>query len=338
MRTAEKVIITTAVTGSVNVPSQSPYLPLSGEQVAEAALEAIEAGSAIVHLHARHPDGRPAFQPEHFERIVGRITAESDAVINITTGGASSMSMDQRLAGAVRLRPELASMNMGSMNFVYSGIADRISEWQHDWEKPYVLNTYSRPFVNTFDTIEHTLRTLGEFGTRFEYECYDIGHLYSLAYFVNKGLAEPPLLIQGVFGVLGGIGADPENLDHMVRIADRLFGDDYSFSAFAAGRDQMGFGTHSARLGGHVRVGLEDSLWIDKGRLARSNAQQVSRIRAIVEDLGKQIATPAEARAMLALRGTGDTGIKDTRTKDTSTKDSAIKDTAIEDTKESKAS
>jgi uncharacterized protein (DUF849 family) len=303
MLAADKVIITTAITGSVNIPSQSPYLPLSADEVAEAALEAIEAGSAIVHLHAREPDGRPTPDPDVFEKIVGRITAETDAVINITTGGASSMTMEQRLAAALRLRPELASMNMGSMNFVYSGIADKVTEWQHDWEKPYVLNTYSHPFVNTFDAIENTLRTLGETGTRFEYECYDIGHLYSLAHFVEKGLAKPPLLIQGVFGVLGGIGADHANLEHMVRIADKLFGDDYQFSAFAAGRDQMRFGTHSAWLGGHVRVGLEDSLWIGKGRLAESNAQQVGKIRAIVEDLGKPIATPAEARAMLALRG-----------------------------------
>jgi uncharacterized protein (DUF849 family) len=303
MRTAEKVIITTAVTGSVHLPSQSPYLPLSADEVADAALAAVEAGSAVVHLHAREADGRPTADPGVFEKIVGRITAETDAVVNITTGGASSMTMEQRLAAAYRLRPELASMNMGSMNFVYSGIADKVTEWQHDWEKPYVLNTYSKPFVNTFDQIENTLRTLGESGTRFEYECYDIGHLYSLAYFVELGLAKPPLLIQGVFGVLGGIGADHANLEHMVRIADKLFGDDYCFSAFAAGRDQMSFGTHSAWLGGHVRVGLEDSLWIGKGRLAESNAQQVRKIRAVVEDLGKPIATPADARAMLALRG-----------------------------------
>ena len=303
MRRAEKVIITTAVTGSVNVPSQSPYLPLSTQDVVEAAVGAVEAGSAVVHIHARHPDGRPAFEPEIFAEIIPRIAERTDAVINITTGGSSAMTMEQRLAAAVRFRPELASMNMGSMNFVYSGIADKVTEWRHAWEKPYVLNTYAQPFVNTFDRIEHTLRTLGANGTRFEFECYDIGHLYSLAHFADKGLARPPLLIQGVFGILGGIGADHENLEHMVRIADKLFGDDYAFSAFAAGRDQMQFGTHSAWLGGHVRVGLEDSLWIGKGRLAQSNAEQVRKIRAVVEDLGKEIATPADARAMLALRG-----------------------------------
>ncbi|MFR0355245.1 3-keto-5-aminohexanoate cleavage protein [Streptomyces sediminimaris] len=303
MRKADKVIITTAVTGSVNVPSQSPHLPLSAQQVAESALEAVEAGSAVVHLHAREPDGRPTADPEVFEQIIQRITPHTDAVINITTGGSTAMTMEERLAAAVRIRPELASLNMGSMNFVYAGIADKVTAWAHDWEKPYVLDSYSRPFVNTFESIEYTLRTLGAFGTRFEFECYDIGHLYSLAHFVQAGLAKPPLMIQGVFGVLGGIGADHDNLEHMVRVADRLFGDDYSFSAFAAGRHQMEFGTHSAWLGGHVRVGLEDSVWLGKGQLARSNAQQVSRIRTVVEDLGQQIATPDDARRMLALRG-----------------------------------
>lgn len=304
MRAAEKVIISTAITGSVNVPSQSEYLPLGPEQVVQASLEAVAAGSAIIHLHARHPDGRPAFEPEVFEQIIPAILAQTDAVINISTGGASSMTIEERLAASLRFSPELASLNMGSMNFVYSGIADKVTEWKHEWEKPYVLNTYSHPFVNSFDKIEYTLRELGEgHGTRFEYECYDIGHLYSLAHFVDKGLAKPPFLIQGVFGILGGIGADHENLTHMVAIADKLFGDDYYFSAFAAGRGQMQFGTHSAWLGGHVRVGLEDSLWIGKGELATSNAQQVEKIRAVVEDLGKQIATPDDARRMLALKG-----------------------------------
>lgn len=304
MRAAEKVIISTAVTGSVNVPSQSEYIPLSAEDVVTSALEAVEAGSAIIHLHARHPDGRPAFEPEMFEQIIPRILEKTDAVINITTGGASSMSMDERLAAAMRFSPELASLNMGSMNFVYSGIADKVTHWKHDWEKQYVLNTYSNPFVNSFDKIEYTLRELGEKrGTRFEFECYDIGHLYSLAYFIDKGLVKPPFLIQGVFGILGGIGADHENLTHMVTIADKLFGDDYYYSAFAAGRNQMQFGTHSAWLGGHVRVGLEDSLWIRKGELATSNAQQVHKIRDVVEDLGKQIATPDDARRMLGLKG-----------------------------------
>ena len=304
MRAAEKVIISTAVTGSVNVPSQSPYIPLSSGEVVASALEAAAAGSAIIHLHARHPDGRPAWQAEIYEEIIPAILDQTDVVINITTGGSSAMTMDERLAGALRFAPELASLNMGSMNFVYSGIADRITDWKYDWEKQYVLNTYAHPFINSFDRIEHTLRTLGDdLGTRFEFECYDIGHLYSLAYFIDKGFIKPPFLIQGVFGILGGIGADHENLTHMVAIADKLFGDDYHFSAFAAGRNQMQFGTHSAWLGGHVRVGLEDSLWIGKGELATSNAQQVTKIRAVVEDLGRPIATPDDARRMLGLKG-----------------------------------
>jgi uncharacterized protein (DUF849 family) len=304
---APKAIISTAVTGSVNVPSQSPYIPLSPEQVVDAAVEAAEAGSAIIHLHARHPDGRPAFEAEVFDRIVPPILDRVDVVINITTGGASSMTMDERLAWATRFSPELASLNMGSMNFVYSGIADKVTEWTHDWERQYVLNTYSHPFINSFDKIEHILTELGSRGTRFEFECYDIGHLYTLAHFADRGLAEPPFMIQGVFGILGGIGADHENLTHMVAIADKLFGDQYHFSAFAAGRNQFQFGTHSAWLGGHVRVGLEDSLWIGKGQLATSNAQQVRKIRAVVEDLGREIATPDDARAMLALKGPGST-------------------------------
>lgn len=304
MQRAEKVIISTAVTGSVNVPSQSDYLPLSAEQVVQASLEAAAAGSAIIHLHARHPDGRPAFEASIFEEIIPAILSEVDVVINMSTGGSSQMTIEERLAGAVRFSPELASLNMGSMNFVYSGIADRVKEWKYEWEKPYVLGTYSHPFINSFDKIEYVLRELGEKGgTRFEFECYDIGHLYSLAYFVEQGLVKPPFMIQGVFGILGGIGADHANLTHMVAIADKLFGDDYQFSAFAAGRDQMQFATHSAWLGGHVRVGLEDSLWIGKGKLAESNAQQVQKIRGVVEDLGREIATPDDARRMLGLKG-----------------------------------
>lgn len=304
MRRADKVIISTAITGSVNVPSQSDHLPLTPDEIVRHALDAVDAGSAVIHLHARHPDGRPAFEPAVFEQIVPPILAETDAVINITTGGASSMTIDERLAAAKHLSPELASLNMGSMNFVYAGIADRITEWKHEWEKPYVLNTYSHPFINSFAQIEYALRELGEKrGTRFEFECYDIGHLYTLAHFVDAGLVKPPFLIQGVFGVLGGIGADHANLTHMVAVADKLFGEDYYFSAFAAGREQMPFATHSAWLGGHVRVGLEDNLWIGKGRLATSNAQQVRKIRAAVEDLGREIATPADARRMLALKG-----------------------------------
>ncbi|MTD53404.1 3-keto-5-aminohexanoate cleavage protein [Amycolatopsis pithecellobii] len=305
MITADSVIISTAVTGSVHVPSQSEYLPITPQEIVAESLAAAEAGAAVIHLHARHPeDGRPAFEPSVFEQIIPPIAEQCDAVINISTGGATSMTIEERLAAATRFSPELASLNMGSMNFVFSGIAGKVTDWKHDWEKPYLEGTYGRPFVNTFAQIEYTLRELGEKGgTRFEYECYDIGHLYSLAHFADRGLAQPPFLIQGVFGVVGGIGADHENLTHMVAIADKLFGADYHFSAFAAGRPQMQFGTHSAWLGGHVRVGLEDNLYIGKGEKAKSNAQQVRKIREVLTDLGRPIATPADARRMLALKG-----------------------------------
>jgi uncharacterized protein (DUF849 family) len=306
--TADRVIISTAVTGSVHVPSQSDHLPVTPEEIVAESLAAAEAGAAVIHLHARHrEDGRPAFEPAVFEEIIPPIAEQCDAVVNITTGGASSMTIEERLAAARRFSPELASLNMGSMNFVFSGIAERVTRWKHDWEKPYVENTYGHPFINSFEQIEYALRELGEKGgTRFEYECYDIGHLYTLAHFADRGLAEPPFLIQGVFGILGGIGADHANLTHMVAIADKLFGRDYHFSAFAAGRHQMQFCTHSAWLGGHVRVGLEDNLYIGKGEKATSNAQQVSKVREVLADLGKQIATPADVRRMLALKGPGE--------------------------------
>ncbi len=315
MINADPVIISVAVTGSVHVPSQSDHLPITPQEIVTEALAAAEAGAAVIHLHARHPeDGRPAFEPSVFEEIIPPIVARSDAVINITTGGASSMTIEERLAAATRFSPELASLNMGSMNFVYSGIADRVTHWKHPWEEPYVQNTYRSPFINSFEQIEYALRELGERGgTRFEYECYDIGHLYTLAHFAERGLAKPPFLIQGVFGVLGGIGADHANLTHMVAIADKLFGDDYHFSAFAAGRHQMQFCTHSAWLGGHVRVGLEDNLYIGKGAKATSNAQQVRKVRETLSDLGKQIATPADARRMLALKGAQNITLQPTR-------------------------
>lgn len=300
---SDLAIITTAVTGSVHVPSQSRYLPTGSQAIADAAIEAASAGSAVVHLHARHTDGRPAFEPEAFDEIVSRILSACDVVINVSTGGSSAMTMDERLAGALHVGPELASLNLGSMNFVYSGVADRVTDWAHDWEKPYVEKTYAHPFVNSFAQIEQILRVLGaDRGVRFEFECYDIGHLYTLAHFVDRGLVEPPFFVQGVFGVLGGIGADHANLQHMVAVADKLFGDQYQFSAFAAGRHQMEFTTHSAVLGGHVRVGLEDNLWLERGRLARSSAEQVERVRTVLTGLGRPIATPDDARRILGLR------------------------------------
>jgi uncharacterized protein (DUF849 family) len=305
MRTAKKVIITCAPTGSIHTPSMSPHLPITPDQIAQAAIEAAEAGAAILHLHARDPqDGRPSPSAEHFGAFLPRIRQATDAVINISTGGSATMSLDARLEAAITFQPELCSLNMGPLIFDFSGAGARVSQWQHDWERDYVEGARGRIMYNDNAYIERIMCEVGQaFGTRFEFECYDIGHLYTLAHFAELKLIEPPFLIQGVFGILGGIGPDPRNVAHMVTVADSLFGDDYVFSAFAAGRHQMPFCTQSALLGGNVRVGLEDSLFIGRGELARSNADQVTRIRGILEALGREIATPGEARELLQLKG-----------------------------------
>lgn len=305
MKKAAKTIISCAVTGAVHTPTMSAALPVSPEEIATQAIEAAHAGAAILHLHARDPDtGRPSPDPEVFLRFLPTIKAQTDAVVNITTGGSTRMSVEQRLAAALRVKPEMATMNMGSMNFVVSGLAGQYSVWKHDWEREYLLASEEVIFANTFRQIEHMFRELGEAcETRFEFECYDVGHLYTLAHFADRGLAKPPFLIQCIFGVLGGIGADSTNFAHMVTIADRLFGADYHLSAFGVGRHQMSFASQSALYGGHVRVGIEDSLYISRGKLAASNAEQVSKIVRILTELGREIASPAEARAMLGLKG-----------------------------------
>ncbi|MET7508466.1 3-keto-5-aminohexanoate cleavage protein [Streptomyces albidoflavus] len=310
MKRTPKAIISCAVTGSAHTPSMSPHLPVTPEEIAEQSVDAVRAGAAVVHLHARDPEtGRPTADPEVFLRFLPRIKAETDAVVNITTGGSVGMTIDERLAAARRARPELASLNMGSMNFGLHPAADAERVWKHDWEQPFLRSSESAIFANTFAQIATTLRELGEgAGTRFEYECYDVGHLYNLAHMADRGLARPPFLIQTIFGILGGIGADAANLQHMVTIADKLFGDDYHLSAFAAGRHQIPFATHSALLGGHVRVGLEDSLYIGRGELATSNAQQVAKVRTLLTELGREIATPDEARALLGLKGIAHVG------------------------------
>jgi len=305
LRPSSKVIITCAPTGSIHTPSMSPHLPVTPDQIAAAAIEAADAGAAILHLHARDPaDGRPSPSPEHFMAFLPRIKQATDAVINISTGGSATMSLDQRIEAAKAAQPELCSLNMGPLIFDFSAAAARVDTWLHDWEKPYVESSRGRIMYNDNLFIARIMTEIGEaYGTRFEFECYDIGHLYTLAHFADRGLVKPPFLIQGVFGILGGIGADPRNLAHMVTIADSLFGDDYVFSAFAAGRHQLPFCTQSALLGGNVRVGLEDSLFIGRGELAASNADQVRKVRVILEALGREVATPAEARTMLGLKG-----------------------------------
>jgi len=299
-----KVIITCAVTGSIHTPSMSPYLPVTPEEIAAGAIGAAQAGAAIVHLHARDPgDGRPTQDPEVFRRFLPKIKAACDVVINLTTGGAPTMSTEERLQPALRLKPEVASLNMGSMNFGLYEMLGRYKEFRHDWEKPYLAGSDERIFKNTFKDIATILESCRENETRFEVECYDIGHLYTAAHFLDRGLLKPPLFIQSVFGIRGGIGPHPEDVQHMKRTADRLFGDAYYWSVLGAGRNQMFIAAMSAVMGGNVRVGLEDSLWLGRGQLAKSNAEQVAKARRILEELGLSVATPNDAREMLKLKG-----------------------------------
>jgi uncharacterized protein (DUF849 family) len=300
-----KIIISCAVTGSIHVPSQSPHLPYRPEDIAASAIGAAEAGAAILHLHARHPEtGRPSSDPAHWAAFLPVIKAGTDAVVNMTTGGSAVMTLDQRLAAPRANAPEMCSLNMGSMNFALYPMMARIKHWKFDWERPFLENSDDVVFKNTPRDIAHVLDEMGALrGARFEFECYDLSHLTMLKHFVDRGLVQAPLFIQFVFGVLGGMAAEPDTLTHMKRTADRLFGDSYLFSVLAAGRAQIPMATMAAAMGGHVRVGLEDNLYIGKGRLAVSNAEQVSLIRGIVEGLGREVATPDEAREMLGLKG-----------------------------------
>ncbi len=305
MALRSKVIITCAVTGSIHTPTMSPYLPLTPDEIAKQSIEAAEAGAAIIHLHARDPrDGKPTPDPDVFMQFLPRIKQSCDAVINITTGGGHGMSLQERLAAPLRASPEVCSLNMGSMNFGLYPMLERYKEWKFDWEPKHLENSRDFIFRNTFKDIEHVLKELGEgCGTKFEFECYDVGHLYTLAHFLDRKLVKPPLFVQTIFGILGGIGADPENLAHMKRIADKLFGEQYAWSVLAAGRHQLPFVTMAAVMGGNVRVGLEDSIYVGKGQLAKSNADQVRRIRTILENLSLEVASASEARDILKLKG-----------------------------------
>ena len=299
-----KVIITCAVTGSIHTPSMSPYLPITPDEIAEAALGAARAGAAIVHLHARNTkDGSPTQDPELFRQFGAKIRAASDVVLNFTTGGAPTMSIEERLQPALKLKPEVASLNMGAMNFGRYEMLGRYKEFKHGWEQPYLAGSDERIFKNTFRDIEFILRSCADNDTRFEIECYDIGQLYTAAHFLERRLVKPPLFIQSVFGIRGGIGPHPEDVLHMKRTADRLFGDAYYWSVLGAGRNQMFTAALSAVMGGNVRVGLEDSLWLGRGQLAKSNAEQVSKARRILEELGLAVASPDDARQMLKLKG-----------------------------------
>ncbi|PGH57271.1 3-keto-5-aminohexanoate cleavage protein [Azospirillum palustre] len=301
----KKVIISCALTGSIHTPTMSDALPVTPDEIVEQGVGAAEAGAAILHLHARDPrTGQPTPDPAVFMEFLPRLKQSTDAVLNITTGGSLNMTVQERLAAPLLAKPEMCSLNMGSMNFGIFPLADRYSNWKHDWEEPYLRSTDDFIFRNTFRDIAYILEHLGEgCGTRFEFECYDVGHLYNLAHFLDRGLVKTPLFIQTIFGILGGIGAEERNLVFMRETADRLFGKDYEWSVLAAGRHQIPFTTMAAVMGGNVRVGLEDSLYLAKGRLARNSAEQVAKIRRILEELSLEVATPEEARAMLDLKG-----------------------------------
>jgi len=304
MATTRKVIITCAVTGSIHTPSMSPYLPVTPDEIVGDALKAAEAGASILHLHARDPEtGKPDQTPEAFAKFLPRIKQATDSVVNITTGGSPYMRVEERVLPAATYKPEVASLNMGSINFGLYHLLDRYKEFKHDWEPQHLEATRDLVFRNSFKDIEYILETCYDNGTRFEFECYDIAHLYNLAHFAERGLVKPPFFVQSVFGILGGIGTHPEDVAHMKRTADRLFGDTYRWSVLGAGSSQMRIAAQAAAMGSNIRVGLEDSLWVGPGKLARSNADQVRLARQILESLGLEVATPDEAREMLALKG-----------------------------------
>ncbi len=309
MSERRKVIITCAVTGSIHTPSMSPYLPVTPQEIADAAVGAAEAGAAIVHLHARDPvDGSPTQDPRYFREFAPEIRRRSDVVLNFTTGGAATMTIEERLQPALQLKPEVASLNMGSMNFGLYPMLQRYTEFKHSWERTYLATSDERIFRNTFKDIEHILTSCAANRTRFEIECYDIGHLYTAKHFLDRGVVKPPLFIQSVFGILGGIGGHPEDVTHMKRTADRLFGDQYRWSVLGAGRNQLPIAAMAVAMGGNLRVGLEDSLWLGPGKLAESNAAQVRAARQIVEGLGLEVATPDDARRILGLKGGANVG------------------------------
>lgn len=304
MAKSNKVIISCAVTGSIHTPSMSPHLPITAEEIADAAIGAAEAGAAIVHLHARDPEtGKPDQSLERFAPFLGVIKQRTPAVVNITTGGAMTMTVEERALPAIKFAPEVASLNMGTMNFGLYPMLNRYKEFKHDWEREYIEGSRSGFFKNTFADIEYILTECANNGTRFEVECYDIGHLYTLAHMVDRGVVKPPFFVQSVFGILGGIGTHPEDVAHMKRTADRLFGDAYRWSVLGAGSNQMRIAAIAAAMGGNVRVGLEDSLWAGPGKLAESNAEQVKIVRQIIEGLGREVASPDEAREILELKG-----------------------------------
>jgi uncharacterized protein (DUF849 family) len=310
MASSRKVIVTCAVTGAIHTPSMSPHLPITPDEIVAEAVAAAEAGAAILHLHARNPEnGRPDQTPEAFARFLPRIKQQTNAAINITTGGSPYMKVEERVLPAATFKPEVASLNMGSINFALFHLLDKYKDFKFEWEREHLENSRDLVFRNSFKDIEYILKTCYDNGTRFEFECYDIAHLYNLKHFFDRGLVKPPLFIQSVFGLLGGIGPHPEDVMHMKRTADRLFGDNYRWSVLGAGRNQFPIAAQAVAMGGNVRVGLEDSLWAGAGKLAKSNADQVRMVRQMIEGLGLELATPDEAREILALKGADKTAI-----------------------------
>lgn len=310
MATSRKVIVTCAITGAIHTPSMSPHLPITPDEIIAEAVAAAEAGAAILHLHARNPDnGRPDQTPEAFARFLPRIKQQTNAAINITTGGSPYMKVEERVLPAAKFKPEVASLNMGSLNFALFHLLDKYKDFKFEWEREHLENSRDLVFRNSFKDIEYILKTCYDNGTRFEFECYDIAHLYNLKHFLDRGLVKPPLFIQSVFGLLGGIGPHPEDVMHMKRTADRLFGDHYRWSVLGAGRNQFPIAAQAVAMGGNVRVGLEDSLWAGAGKLAKSNADQVRMVRQMIEGLGLELATPDEAREILSLKGADKTAI-----------------------------
>ena len=310
MASSRKVIVTCAVTGAIHTPSMSPHLPITPDEIVAEAVAAAEAGAAILHLHARNPEnGRPDQTPEAFARFLPRIKQQTNAAINITTGGSPYMKVEERVLPAATFKPEVASLNMGSINFALFHLLDKYKDFKFEWEREHLENSRDLVFRNSFKDIEYILKTCYDNGTRFEFECYDIAHLYNLKHFFDRGLVKPPLFIQSVFGLLGGIGPHPEDVMHMKRTADRLFGDNYRWSVLGAGRNQFPIAAQAVAMGGNVRVGLEDSLWAGAGKLAKSNADQVRMVRQMIEGLGLELATPDEAREILSLKGADKTAI-----------------------------
>lgn len=303
-----KTIISCAITGAIHTPSLSPYLPVTPAEIAEQSISAANSGAAIIHLHARQPkDGKPTNNPDIFRQFLSKINSASDAILNISTGVALGMTLDERLAAVTEFQPELCSLNMGSINFNVSRAAKADVNWKYDWEKQFLQQSEDIVFRNTFKDIEYIINTVNQYGTKFEYECYDIGHLYNLAHFAERGLIKPPFFIQFIFGVMGGIGADEQAFAIMKQTADKLFGNNYFFSVLGAGRHQFPIAELSLKSGGNVRVGLEDNLYLDKGVLAKNNAEQVDKVKKIAIDLGHEIASANETRDMLGLKGKSET-------------------------------